>query len=289
MKNTFDNSYSAGKQSYLLLMTNPYVLEPSRNKWLKETAFGAWRHSLPEQPVPEKNTEFHHELSFDEGEYTFSWNHDTYEAMVVRLADDITWVIENLQDADDVHNVVGGDSLMGQLGQSMRGRFQTLDTALLARDTGDLYNYFIQDCVISTKNVQDKLNEDDKFERCLLRKQNIECPIVSLSEQGIMALNELKKYLAKNVFGDARTENRNEVLATILKFVADQLFGKEDTLPSPTVDWVQKRSRRYPTFPPNFVIDRAQTDPFFRLQLVLTIMSEMSDSDIFEKVGMGMI
>lgn len=296
MQNAMDRGYSAGKQSYLLLMTNPYVLEDTQGKWQRETAYGIWRHSLGMGKQPERAYRFHYLSKMPKSLHEFSWQNETYEAMVVRLADDITWVIENFQDANYAH-LISSHGQQDLLTEVHRVLIDKVDerflNALARKDPGDLYNYFISDCVENSNNriAQIEKKHPDWFQqRLALRNGEPEADIVSLSEKGHRALDAMKAYLVEQVFGDPRTANRNQVLATILRFVAGHLFGKLNVaVPPGTQEWIHQRSRRYPGFRAEDVISRSNQDPFFRIQVVVNIMSEMSDTDIFHMVGMGVI
>lgn len=296
MKNDVDRGYSAGKQSYLLLMTNPYSLESTPARWYKETAYAIWRHSLHEKAVPESAFRFSYEWPLDKSRHEFSWMNDTYEAMVVRLADDITWVVENLQDANHARilSSQGQQDLFAEIHSESLGKLDdAFLNALAHKDPSQLYDFFIGDCVETTRrSLDDTLarHKDWLEQRQALRSGDKDAPLVGLSDEGYQALARLKGVLFEHVFGDPRTENRNKVLGTILEFVARQLFNPwPGSVASGTSDWITQRSRRYPVFRPDEVLRRANVDPYFRLQLVVNIMSEMTDSDVFQMVGMGMI
>lgn len=292
MKFHNDRSYSAGKQSYLMLMTNPYELTDTPGKWFRETAFGIWRHSLGDATTPEMILQFKYDAKVGALAHKLTWENDTYEAMVVRLADDITWVIENLQDANNARlaTSLGNDDLFSDIASQFAGKIgDGFRSAISLKDTGELYNLFIRDCIEVTKpTFEDKRNRDKLIQRIALTKGDSEAPLVALSSIGLQTLQQLKEILKVRVFGDPRTTNRNKVLGTIIEFAANQLYGSSPgALPEHTVTWIKQRAKCFPAFDAEPVITKATNDPYFRVQLVINVLSEHTDSDVFQMVGMG--
>ena len=76
----------------------------------------------------------------------------------------------------------------------------------------------------------------------------------------------------------------------IIELLAELLYGdKTKSLPEITEKSIIQRSRKFPTFDADDVISKADSDPYYRIQIVLNIMSEMGDKEIFKLVGIGEI
>ncbi|MBA7668898.1 Deoxyguanosinetriphosphate triphosphohydrolase-like protein [subsurface metagenome] len=294
MYGQIDRFYSTGKQSYWVLAANPFTRHSVEGKWQKETAYGIWRHTLDVDQRIETEYKFNFEISLGSVKHVMCYQNETYEAMVVRLADDITWVIENLQDANQARMIRTGDErrdlldmVAAQPGPKWPADFLQ---AIARKDISELYNYFIKDCVQNTRGLFEKAGKDALFQRIALREGNVTEAKVALSDEAFQTLNRVKAFLFAKIFSDGRTENRNQVLKTILEFVAELLYGGENiSLPEITEKMIKQRSMKYPTFEANEVIKAANSDPYFRIQIVVNIMSEMSDMEIFKIVGIGEI
>ena len=140
--------YSSGQEGYWLLCTNPFLAEPRPSSYLPETMYGIWRHTLGERPG--KN-QFHHRCEMAasaRGFVEITDRHATFEGMVVQYADDITWVIENLNDANEVAvlNTTKGiyDDVMKDISGDIPG---ALREALQRNDASAIYSYFINDFI----------------------------------------------------------------------------------------------------------------------------------------------
>lgn len=94
--------YSSGQEGYWLLCMNPFLAKPRTSGYLPETMYGIWRHTFGERPG--KNVFLHRcEIHGDKTDHIeITDRHATFEWLVVQYADDIAWVIENLNDANDV-------------------------------------------------------------------------------------------------------------------------------------------------------------------------------------------
>lgn len=294
MAHDSDNFYSSGKQSFWLLAFNSYELVPLESKWQKETMYGIWRHSLAGSQKLDATYQFDYEFSSSGIKYSLSYCNDTYEAMVVRLADDITWLIENLQDANQARMIATkgkGRDLLDELGASSYAKWPNEFLQGLARKNfGEIYNFFINDCINTTLRNFQEAGADDLLQRIGLRENPETKARVELSAEAFDTLLNVRRFLFENVFSDARTDNRNKVLRTILEFVADLLYGDESlSLPEITKEKIAQRSVKYPPFEANKVIKAAGENPFLRLQITINLMSEMTDKEIYSIVGMGEI
>lgn len=287
-----DAPYSTGKQSFWLLSANAYTKLSVGTKWQKETVYGIWRHSLDERQRLESEFKFNFNMAVGSAAHSLSYQNDTYEAMAVRLADDITWVIENLQDANQARMIATGgkgQALLDRVAKEPGVQWPPdLLDGLVHNDVSLLYNYFIKDCVENTQRLFEKAGEDALFQRKALRAGDMTEAKVALSDEAFETLRGLKAFLYERVFADARTDNRNRILKTILRFLCELLYGDENLpIPEDTISMVFQRAMKYPTFDPADVITEANKDPYFRVQLVVNLMSEMSDREIFNLIGMG--
>ena len=290
----FDGFYSTGKQSYWVLAANPYTMRSVEKKWQKETAYGIWRHTLDADQRFENEYKFNFEMSLGSVKHALYYQNDTYEAMVVRIADDITWVIENLQDANQARMLRTGtdtkdllETVAAQPGPKWSTDFLQ---GIARKDISELYNYFIKDCVQNTRDLFEKAGKDALFQRSALREGKVTEAKVALSDEAFQTLNKVKDFLFIKVFSDGRTKNRNQILRTILEFVAELLYGDEDiSMPEITEKMIKQRSMKYPFFESDDVIKAANKDKYLRIQIVVNIMSEMSDTEIYRIVGIGEI
>lgn len=174
------------------------------------------------------------------------------------------------------------DSLQSKLPQSIL-------TACARRDAGELYNIFIKDCVDVTVQAFNR-NSDAMEQRIAIRNESSDCPIVHLSDEYYDVLVKLKKILTEKVFEDPRTKNRNDILKGTLRNAANALFSNAaGRLPNATVERIQCRASRYPVFDPSKVIQEAENNELFRIQVVVNLLSEMNDIDLFDMMGIGAI
>ena len=159
------SAYGSGKESYWLLTTNCFTRESKSCSFSPETMYGIWRHSRKNEPGKEN---FQHRCIIDgtAGEYhEITWRHVTYEAAVVRYADDITWIIENLNDANTATALSDRRNLYQELKIQMRrvGSLPfTLHLALDDQDAGALYTYFIEDFIRNSEPLLDALEGGGK-------------------------------------------------------------------------------------------------------------------------------
>ena len=279
-----EEAYSSGQQSYWMLCTNPYVLEAYPNAFCPETMVGIWRHTRGIKP--EKDS-FHHKHVIDVApsrSLELNWNHFTYEASVVQYADDITWAIENLNDANSA-------ALLNRRARSVYDELLTvlrpqdppeaLMRSLSDNDSGGIYTYFISDFMKSSEGVLKNLGDGAPFRQAL--REGSSDSFIGLSSEAEGQLDNCAKFLRDEVFCEARVKNRATMLRTVSLACLDLLYsGWEDTLPQilrekATLErWSHERTER--------AIDLLK-DPFHRIQAAVDIFVEMGDQEIYDFVG----
>lgn len=277
-----DSSYSAGQESYWLLCTNPFTREASGKAFVPETMHGIWRHTRGLQP---EQHSFHHHCkmpSAAKGYHEINWDQSTYEATVVQYADDITWAIENLNDANDASLLSKRTSLYHELSTHLdenapEGLVRSLGGG---GDSGGLYTYFITDFVRYSLDVLRKLS-DGSESRCALREGRSES-FIGLSPEGEARLESIIEFLDHRVFSGPRIRNRNAMLRTISTGCLDLLFGNEETTRLLIKDRAALERWK------DDELERALSllqDTVHRVQLAVDIFASMGDQEIYELVG----
>lgn len=277
-----DDAYSSGQQSYWMLCTNPFTMETRSSEFSPETMVGIWRHTRGRKP--EKNS-FHHRFRIDGapgGCHELKWNQFTYEAAVVQYADDITWVIENLNDANSAALLNRRprsmyDELLATLGDPP----DTLLRPLTRNDSGGIYTYFITDFVRHSQGVLDGL-KDGANARVALREGS-PGSVISLSPEAEDQLDKCTEFLHNVVFEEPRVRNRAQMLKTVSLASIDLLYqGWEETLPAMIKEKATLERWK------NEQIEKAihmVTDPIHRIQVVVDILADMGDQEIYDFVG----
>jgi hypothetical protein len=278
-----NNTYSSGKQGYWLLTTNPYTVESISNSFCPELMFGIWRHSL-NSPFGEKTFNHKQKVNNALSEYHEITCHDiTFESVVAQYADDITWVLENLSDADTATLLHDQNSkgLFREL--YLQGNFEQplLIQGLNKKDTGKLYSYFINDFI---SNSLETLTKKDGIESKMLLKEGKKDVLIGLSREGLEVLQIFKNFLNDRVFSENRVSHRKRMLETITDGCCDLIYnGKNDYV------------RRYITTKANIEgwsdeqkensLNLLDND-IHRIQVTVNVISELSDQEIFSFVGM---
>ncbi|MBE2185298.1 MAG: hypothetical protein IAE99_00815 [Rhodothermales bacterium] len=277
-----DAAYTAGQESYWLLCTNPFTREARQAAFSPDTMFGIWRHTRGLSTNPES---FHHRAPLEgatAGFLEIRWDHITYESLVVQYADDITWIIENLSDANDAAllNRRGSlyDELTKVLGESIP---DGLLRPLSARDSGGIYTYFIEDFVRQSINILEDLN-DGAIDRAALNTGDRKA-IIGLSDEAKNQLDKIEKFLRIRVFTEPRVKNRTMMLSTISQACLDLLYtGVDDVLPriiserAALEGWLTERADSA------LILLR---DDVHRVQLAVDIFANMADQEIYDFVG----
>ena len=276
-------AYTSGQESYWLLCTDPFLRKISEKGYFPETVYGIWQHSKETKPMPDS---FSFEWQTPEGSHNLNWKYGTYEGMIVQYADDITWAIENLNDANNV----------ALLNRNSRGLYHDLSIelsksnctnhevsqALLNNNSGALYGFFISDLVSSSESILERLKKDDIQGRSALR-EGAEHSFIRLSESGELILNKMINFLKKEVFQEPRVSNRKEMLSSIIRSSLDLLYTSEDTIKKYIDDRALQEAWQGDTI---IKAKEKISDDINRVQLAVDIFSSMSDQEIFDFVGM---
>lgn len=278
-----NEAYSSGKQGYWLLTTNPYTVESQGNSFTPELMYGIWRHSLTspigkdtfihKQKINKATSEFH----------SIDWRNVTLESIVVKYADDITWAIENLNDANNatLTNNPNNKGLFQDLFDQGNFDSQVLIMGLSRRDSGKLYSYFINDFINnSLKILQKKEGTETKYR---LKAGERDC-LIGLSTEGEEVLKIFKEFLENKVFSENRVFHRKKMLETITEGCVDLIYNGKDEYLKRYIEtkaniegWTDDLKKN--------AIDLLNND-IHRIQVSVNVFSELSDQEIFSFVGM---
>jgi dGTP triphosphohydrolase len=280
-----ETPYSPGQQAYWMIATRPYSLESRPNCFTPETLFGVWRHSMGQ--TYGKDT-FYHKIrlaSAVAGVHQIGWQHATIESHVVSEADDFTWVIENINDANSVSELNGSnsrslyDELNNEIGKSappavLRG--------FASADAGSLYSYFISDFCTNTEIA---MAAAAKHGNCQDARISALSAGVGLSSEAKEILSKMKSFLFDDVFTELRVANRTRMLQTLssscLELIYNGVDGK-DLLESHIDDkanvekWTKQQRHN---------AKRRLRDPIHRIQATVNMFSELGDHEVYNIVG----
>ncbi|MFP5205894.1 MAG: hypothetical protein ACLGSH_11105 [Acidobacteriota bacterium] len=279
-----DHPYSSGQQSYWLLCTNPYSLEANPHVFCPETMTGIWCHTRGIRP---ERDSFYHKYLLDSApamSLEMKWDHFTYEASVVQYADDVTWVIENLNDANSA-------ALLNKRSNSVYADLVTvlspqdapegLLRSLNDNDSGGIYTYFIADFVNHSRKILDKLGDGAYLRQAL--REGTASGYIGLSPEAEVHLDKCSDFLQSSVFNEARVKNRANMLRTVSLACLDLLYsGWADTLP--TMIREKATLERWTPAKLAKAIDLLR-DPFHRIQAAVDVFVEMGDQEIYDFVG----
>lgn len=273
--------YSSGQESYWLLCTNPFSSETKRGVHFPETMYGIWRHTRG--LLPKKNP-FYHRCSLpgsDRGYNELNDSHATFEWIVVQYADDITWAIENLNDANDVALLNNQSrAVYDALADELSDIDPMLQRALAKNDAGGIYTYFISDFVRHSGDLLRKSGNDDNLVKAL--SEGSLADGFGLSQPAEILLDKMVKFLNECVFIEPRTKNRTEMLRSVSTACVELIYSSQDVLPR-VVD-EQARLGRWSE-------DTRRTakalleDPIHRVQLSLDVLASWGDQEIYDFVG----
>jgi hypothetical protein len=279
-------AFSNGQEAYWMLATNPFTLESRPNAYCPETMFGIWRHSLG---LPFGSNTFFHQMVLggaSNRQHRIEWRHATYEGIVVAFADDITWVVENLNDANNAFFLDQGTKRQGVfhdlasfLSHESALLPSVLTDALVHHNAGLLYTYFIHDFFSSSKNALDKqlanFGDNPKGLRNALAS-----PTIGLSSEASAYLDDMKTYLNRCVFSEPRVASRNRILSALAEGCLDLLYQDKNEL-----------LKRY-------IVDKGNVEgwssdcavellvePIHRIQLAVDVFCDMGDQEICQFVG----
>jgi dGTP triphosphohydrolase len=271
-------SYASGQESYWMLSLNPFTLAPSGDGYLAQTMYGIWRHSLLNPKA--LGTSFAHEMTIGPSKRSMSEKNVTLEAMVVRYADDISWVIENLTEASRVAAVDATtiNSPFKQLaGLHKRDFPEAIQIALYQEDAGALYTFFIDDLVQTSRRLIEGTGGTVL--------PNETAPLVELSDIATRVMNLMKEYLSENIFKNQRMRFREETLNNITGAALDVLYDNYEGELTSRIERLAKLGRWAETGELDEARSRLQ-DPVHRVQVVVDVMASMSDHEVFELVGL---
>jgi dGTP triphosphohydrolase len=241
--------------------------------------YAVWRHTLGDAALTQT---FHHRAALrDKVELELDGAHATYEAQLVRYADDITWMIENLNDANRA--VALGPTRVEGVYAGLRKWLhqETAPERLLAaiadEDAGQLYTYFISDLVSSSA---DRL-KDAPADASIAGEGR---PLIGLSEDADRMLKLCKRFLDETVFADLRVKNRNRTLVALATTTLEILYDAQAS----TLDrFLSKRSLE-DSWAANQLQEARELleDRVHRAQLAVDILASMSDKDVYDFVGL---
>jgi len=273
--------YSSGQEGYWLLCTNPFTGEARKEAYFPETMYGIWRHSRGSLPGANR---FVHKVQLSgarRGHNKITDDHATFEGIIVQYADDITWVIENLNDANEVALLNGKPrSVYDDLAIEVADIDPAFDAAIQKNDAGGLYTYFISAFIRHSSEVLAKGQAEHSM-RLELAKGNPAVRI-GLSPEAEQVLGKLVDFLTGRVFTEPRTKNRSEMLRSISGACIELVYSSEDVLMQAIQD--QARLHRW-----NEDIKRNASallqDPVHKIQLSMDILSSWGDQEIYDFVG----
>jgi dGTP triphosphohydrolase len=273
--------YSSGQEGYWLLCTNPFLAEPRTSSYLPETMYGIWRHTLGERPGINP---FHHRCEMAASKRGFveiTDRHATFEGMVVQYADDITWVIENLNDASEVAvlNTQKGvyDDVMKEISGEIPG---ALREALQRNDASAIYSYFINDFVVHSRELFSKLGTDFQVRDGLMTGEASLSFGLSSEAEGI--LRDMVKFLHREVFNEPRTRNRTEMLRSISVACVDLIHTSPGVLERVAEE--QALLGRWSRDAKNSAL-ALLADEVHRTQLSMDVLASWGDQEIYDFVG----
>lgn len=280
--------YTSGQQSYWQLCTEPYQGSAKPSNFSPETMFGIWRHTLGQDPLPGS---FHHKcrLELDERDVDLElrWSHATYEGIAVQYADDFTWVLENLGDANTASLLSRrSPSIFSELLRDLRTTFDDLPAGiykgLSETDTGRMYGYFINDVIANAGTIL-RPDNDHARDRKALRRGATSEDLISCSDQARQILERMKTFLKNHVFNEKRVENRYLMLYNLSKACVDLLYDEPMSAWDERFEekmnfeqWVPEQKR--------LAMAKVQ-DKLHRVQFAINAFAEMGDQEIYDFVG----
>lgn len=273
--------YSSGQESYWLLCTNPFISEARRETHYPETMYGIWRHTRGLLPTVHP---FAHRCALagaTRGYNEITDSHATFESIVVQYADDITWAIENLNDANDV--ALLNEQARGVY-DALADELSTLDPAfhraLSKNDAGGIYSYFINDFVRHSAEVLAEGGNGHEIRTALTR--GTASARIGLSREAEELLEKMIKFLNAQIFTEPRTKNRTEMLRSISSACVELIYSSADVLPR-VVD-EQARLGRW-NEDTRKLAKNLLDDPIHKVQLSMDVLASWGDQEIYDFVG----
>ena len=273
--------YSSGQESYWLLCTNPFTSEARKEAYFPETMYGVWRHSRGSQPGAKQFKHLVKLAGARRGHNLITDDHATFEAIIVQYADDITWVIENLNDANEVALLNGKvRSVYEELALEVDDIDPAFDAAIKKNDAGGLYTYFIGAFVRHSSAVLAKGSGELAMREAL--QKGDKAVQIGLSPEADLILAKLVSFLDSRIFIEPRTKNRSEMLRSISGACIELIYSSSDVLTQAIQD--QSLLHRWTQDVKSNAI-KMLDDPVHRVQLSLDILSLWGDQEIYDFVG----
>lgn len=272
--------YSSGQESYWLLCTNPFTGGVRSEAFFPETMYGIWRHTRGSYPA--KNP-FFHRVKLDgapRGYNLISDRHATFEAIIVQFADDITWAIENFNDANEVALLNRQGGLYPELAKEVEDLDPQFDVVLSKSDSGGMYNYFIQAFITHSAAILEKGGGQAEL-RAHLCKGDASVKI-GLSGAAETILDKLIRFLNERIFTEPRTKNRSEMLRSISAACIELIHSGTDVLDRVLED--HARVNRWSSETKDRAIELLN-DKVHRVQLSLDVLASWGDQEIYDFVG----
>lgn len=283
-----DRAYCSGGESALLLTVDPFTRRKRKNSFYPETLYGIWRHSrgLAIGPGSFSFKRSVQDTGSDQlRQHFISSEHITYESIVASYADDITWTIENLNDANTVALLSGKESRFNDFHREMMSDREIPNLLRVANnnDPGELYNYFITDFIRTSGPHIGEMEKQHDSERKSLRKSVVDLGF-GLSEEAQIVLDRIIEYLGQRVFSDSRVKNRTQLLAQLSAACVDIIYaGGGEYLEADIKK--KKRLFRWSDHQQAEALRLIEQSAVHRLQLSVDVFAEMGDLDVFEFAG----
>ena len=273
--------YSSGQESYWLLCTNPFTSEAKKEAYFPETMYGIWRHTLGSTPDKKRFKHMVKLAGARRGHNLITDDHATFEAMIVQYADDITWVIENLNDANEVALLNGQPrSVYEALAIEVADIDPAFDAVLTKNDAGGLYTYFISAFVRHSSEILARDNGELSLRQALQKGDT--SVRIGLSLEADQILTKLVEFLRTRIFIEPRTKNRSEMLRSISTACIELIHSSSDVLEHVLQD--QSRVHRWTEDIKKNAVNLLD-DPVHKIQLSLDVLSSWGDQEIYDFVG----
>lgn len=282
-----DSIYGSGQEGYWLLSTNPFTRKALPGSFYPETMYGIWRHS---RGLPTGPGSFEHEMEFKKAQtdrntrHVITQNHVTYEAIVVQYADDITWAIENLNDANIASLMNSSNSIYDDISTYLRPDSDVpsdIIRSLSGHDAGGLYTYFITEFIGHSAAILDRSDGIDTRREGLKAGEKV--AVIGLSPAAENVLDKIIEYLNGYVFSEPRVANRKTMLETVSRACIEFLFDSRSEFLERRIRQksdIERWNRDEKAFATSLLSNEVH-----RLQLAVDTFADMSDQEIFDFVG----
>jgi len=278
---TASRLYASGQESYWLLCTNPFTTEAHINAYFPETMYGIWRHT---RGLVAGVNPFSHKCPLpgaQRGYNEITDGHATFEAVVVQYADDITWVIENLNDANDVALLNDQTrSVYDGLAVELSDLDPAFQRALTKNDAGGIYTYFITDFVHHSQAALARHEGSIELRKEL--SSGSKDARIGLSPEAENILNQMIKYLDQHIFVEPRTKNRTEMLKNVSSACVELIYTSGDVLPRVVKE--QGRLGRWNEETKKMALELLD-DPVHKVQASMDVLASWGDQEIYDFVG----